>query len=165
MNRSLSALSAAVERLIFPVATVSSMKLNSVVRILTLLAAALLLAGCGSAAKVETDEFERAFASADPALKGPADEAAKAIKTGLYFEGATALANLAKSGESMTDEQKNALINVGASIQKVMALEGDKADLKVHQAVDDMMAALEGRESAKVGVNPDYAPPRKAEGE
>ncbi len=126
----------------------------------------LLVTGCGGGkSRLDTAEFDRAFATADPSLKGPADEASKALKEGKFFEGTTALANLAKSSEKLSEPQKNAMINLAGNIEKIMAGDGDKADIKVFQAVNDMMAALEGRESAKAGVNPDTGPAPKPPGE
>lgn len=109
---------------------------------------------------METAEFRQAFAAADATTKRTADEAANALEAGKYLEGSTALANLAKASEEMSDAQKNAMIDLGVTIQLVMSEDGDKADLKVYQAVEDMMAALDGRESARVGVNPDVVRPQ-----
>ncbi len=131
-----------------------------------LLGFALTLAGCGggSGSGADTKEVEAAFASADPALKGPADEAVKAIKAGQYLEGANALLAVAKASadKELSEPQENAIVNLGAAIQMVLAAQGDKADLKVYQAIEDMMAALSGREASKVGTNPDAARPPAA---
>lgn len=132
-----------------------------------LAALALTLAGCGGGGpgktKMDTKEFTAAFAGADAALSGPANEAVAALNSGKMFEGATALVNLAKAGTGkFSDTQKNALINLGATIQMVMAEDGDKADLKVYQAVEDLMAALEERGASTVGVTPDRPAPAKA---
>ncbi len=122
----------------------------------------LLLTGCGgggSSTKMDTADLEKSFASADATLKGPADEAVKALKGGKYFDGATALANLAKSVDKLNDEQKNAMINVGATIQLIMSEDGDRADLKVYQAVDDMINLLNGEALKQVGTDPDRSKP------
>jgi len=111
---------------------------------------------------MDTAEFDRAFASADAALKGQAQEASKALNASKLFEGATALANLAKSVEKLNDDQKAAMVNLGATIQLLMSEDGDKADLKVYQAVEDMVNALESREATKVGTTPDRVAPPKS---
>ncbi len=129
---------------------------------------ALLLAGCGGTAKskLDTTEFSSAFATADPAIKGPAEESVKALKAGKLFEGATALVATAKAGaDKISPEQKNALINLGSSIQMVMSEDGNKADLKVYQAVEDLMSLLTDRESSKVGTTPDRVRPPQAPGQ
>jgi hypothetical protein len=127
---------------------------------IALTAIGFLLTGCGrGATKMDTSEFEAAFATADPSVKGLANDAVKALKADKYFEGATALANIAKSADKLDEAQKNAMINLGATIQLIMSEDGDKADLKVYQAVEDMIAALDGRESAKVGTTPDRVLP------
>lgn len=132
-----------------------------------LTAAGLLLAGgCGggsSKTKMDTADFSKAFATADAALKTSADEAAKALNSGKLFEGTTELVNLAKANvEKLSDDQKNALINLSATIQMVMSEDGDKADLKVYQAVEDLIAALDSRESTRVGLTPDRTTAPKA---
>jgi hypothetical protein len=143
------------------------MKTSLVTLLATGLAAvSVLLAGCGGGTaktKMDTKEFTEAFASADASLQGPATEAAKALNSGKLFEGATALVGLAKSGSGkLSETQKNALINLGATVQMVMAEDGDKADLKVHQAIEDLMAALEERDSSTVGITPDRVAPATA---
>lgn len=133
---------------------------NQISSVFIALAIGLFLTGCGrSATKMDTSEFEAAFATADPSIKGAADEAVRALKGGKYFEGATALANIAKSATKLDETQKNAMINLGATIQLIMSEDADKADLNVYQAVEDMMAALDGRESTTVGTTPDRVRP------
>jgi hypothetical protein len=139
------------------------MKPDFATRLLTCLSLfSLLLGGCGGGkTKMDTTAFEQAFASAAPSIKGPADEAARALKSEKYVDGATALANLAKSAESMTEEQKQAMNEVGITIQVILSEGGDEISdpMKVWQALEDMFAALEGRESATVGSDPDRVRP------
>lgn len=118
------------------------------------------LTGCGGGASgIDTADLEAAFRSGEPELQASATAAVQALKAGKHLDGATALANLARSAESLTEDQKNAMINVGAMIQVAMAEDGDKADLAVYQAVEDMMAALDGREASTVGTDPDRVRP------
>jgi hypothetical protein len=126
------------------------MKLNLSLLFLGCLAVSgLLLSGCGGKTKMDTASYE----------------AAKALKAGKYLDGATALANLAKSAEKMTDEQKQSMTELGITLQVIMSEDGDKMDLKLWQAVEDMLAALEGRESAQVGTDPDRVRPPVVEPE
>lgn len=121
--------------------------------------ALLLLTGCGgSKTKMDTADFEKSFADAEAAVKGQADEAVKALKAGKMFEGATALANLAKSAEKLNQGQKDAMVNLGATIQLIIS-EGE-SDLRVYQAVDDMINTLDGRDLSKVGTTPDRVAPK-----
>lgn len=120
-----------------------------------LTALGLLLSGCGGGGgKLDTAEVTEAFATADAALKAPAGEAVKLLQAGKLLEGATTLVKVAKDGgEKLTEPQKNALINLSASIQMAAAGAQD-SDAKLEQTIEDLMAALEGRESGKVGVVP-----------
>lgn len=123
-----------------------------------LAALGLLLAGCGGGggAKLETAELTEAFASGDAALKTSADEAVKLLTSGKYLEGTTSLVKLAQTGgDKLTEPQKNALINACASIQLVISEDASKNDERIHQAVENLMAAVEGRDASKVGVTPD----------
>jgi uncharacterized protein YgfB (UPF0149 family) len=121
----------------------------------------LFLTGCGAAkTKMDTADFEKSFSGADAAVKGQADEAVKALKAGKMFEGATALANLAKSAEKLDQGQKDAMVNLGATIQLIIS-EGE-SDLRVYQAVDDMINTLDGRDLSKVGTTPDRVAPKPA---
>lgn len=138
------------------------MNLRSLLRLAGALLAviSLTLTGCGSGkTKMDTAELESAFSGADAELKSLVTEATKALHAGKLFEGATALANLAKSPDKLNDAQKNAMINVGATIQLQMSEDEAKSDLKVYQAVENMMAALEGQEAPTVGINPDQMRP------
>jgi hypothetical protein len=133
-----------------------------------LAALGLLLSGCGgsSASKIDTAELTQAFASADASLKKPAEDAGKLLLAGKLLEGTTGLVKLAKDGgEKLTEPQKNALINLCASVQMVMSEDAAKVDEKVHQAVEDLMAALEGRDSGKIGINPDMPAAKKPAGQ
>lgn len=115
---------------------------------------------------MDTAEFSKAFASAEVAVKGPADQAAKLLVAGKLLEGSTALVEVAKAGgDKLSEVQKNALINLGATVQLVMSEDGDKADLKVYQAVEDLMAILTDRESTKLGTSPDRVLPKEGGGQ
>ena len=125
----------------------------------------LLLAGCGgkSSTRMDTAALEQAFSSADAALKGPVDTAVKHLNSGRLLEGTTALAELGKSVEQLNDAQKDALLGVATTIQTIMSEDGDKADLKVYQAVENLVASIAGRQPSQVGVNPDAVRPKPAQ--
>jgi hypothetical protein len=92
-----------------------------------ILSATLVLSCCSSPVAVRrkprwTLRISRSrFSGADAAVKGQADEAVKALKAGKMFEGATALANLAKSAEKLDQGQKDAMVNLGATIQLIIS--------------------------------------------
>lgn len=127
-----------------------------------------VLAGCGGGAKTKMDtaEFSQAFSAADAAVKTPADAAVKALQAGNMLEGANSLIAVVKAGgEKLSEPQKNALINLGATVQMMMAEDGDKADMKVYQAVEDLMALINERESTPVGSSPDRVAPTRPAGQ
>lgn len=131
---------------------------------LVLAAFGLLLSGCGgsSAAKIDTAELSQAFAGADATIKTSTDQAAKMLVDGQLAEGSTALMKVVKeSGSKLTDPQRNALVNLCASIQMVMADHPEKMDEKVQQTVEDLIAALEDQEAGKAGVTPDASATNK----
>lgn len=127
-----------------------------------LLSFAVFIAGCGGEpkTKLDTTELVTAFASADPAIKSPVDAAAKALVGGKLLEGMSSLATVAKANhEALTEPQKDALVNLVTTVQTIMAEDGNKVDLKVYQAADNIIAGMEGREAPKVGINPDAVRP------
>jgi outer membrane murein-binding lipoprotein Lpp len=122
------------------------------------LSATLLIAGCGGAAKtkLDTTELVAAFASADAALKSQVDAAAKTLNSGKLLEGTSALVPFTKaSQENLSEEQKTALLNLVAQVQTIITEDASKGDPAIFQATQDLVAAVEGRESTKVGVTPD----------
>ncbi len=122
------------------------------------LSATFLTAGCGGAAKtkLDTTEFVAAFASADAALKSQVDAAAKTLNSGKLLEGTSALVQFTKaSQENLSEEQKTALLNLVAQLQTIITEDASKGDPAMFQATQDLVAAVEGRESTKVGVTPD----------
>ncbi len=113
---------------------------------------------------MDTAAFRQAFASADPALKSAADEVVKAVEANKLYEGAAGLANMAKSAARLTDEQKDAMYALGSGIQMVVSEDAARADLKVFQAIEDMVAALQGRTAVQVGTTPDREAPAVEQG-
>ena len=122
------------------------------------LSVTLLIAGCGGGAKtkLDTTELVAAFASADAALKSQVDAAAKTLNSGKLLEGTSALVPFTKaSQENLSEEQKTALLNLVAQVQTIITEDASKGDPAIFQATQDLVAAVEGRESTKVGVTPD----------
>ncbi len=132
-----------------------------------LAAICLLFTGCGGEAgpKLDTAEVESAFANAEAPIKGQVDAAAKLLNSGKLVDGTSALARMAReSHEQLSEEQKTALVNLVTTIQLIMSADGNKGDLKLYQAADDLMAGMDGREAPRVGINPDAVrPPQSTE--
>lgn len=132
------------------------------------LISSLCFIGCGGGAKtkLDTSELVTAFATGDAALKTQVDAAAKALNSGKLLDGTSSLAALAKaSHETLSEPQKTALINLVSQVQTIITEDDKNMDMKVYQATANLMAALEGREAAPVGINPDLAPPPRPAGE
>jgi hypothetical protein len=97
-----------------------------------------------------------AFAGADAALKSQVDAAAKTLNSGKLLDGTSALVQFTKaSQENLSEEQKTALLNLVAQVQTIITEDASKGDPAIFQATQDLVAAVEGRESTKVGVTPD----------
>ena len=121
------------------------MKMHSWV-LSSLAAAALILAGCGKSgggagAQVDPSPVEKTFASSEPTLKAAADKAVSAVKNADY---SGALAELQKLGANvkLTDEQKKAVNDVVAQVQKAVAEAGTKAAGEAGKALDGVQKSL-----------------------
>lgn len=102
----------------------------------------LVLVGCSkSSGGVDAGPIEKSFAAAEPALKAAADKAVAAIKSADY---SGALAELQKLGADvkLTEEQKKAITDTLAQLQKVIADLGAKAGNDASKALGDAQKAL-----------------------
>lgn len=111
-----------------------------------LIVVGLGLAGCGKSggsagANVDPSPIEKTFAAAEPTLKAAADKAVAAVK-GADYSGA--LAELQKLGANLklTDEQKKAITDVLAQVQKAIAEAGTKASGEAGKALDGVQKSL-----------------------
>ena len=121
------------------------MKMHSWV-LSSLIVVTLSLAGCGKSggsagANVDPSPVEKAFSAAEPTIKAAADKAVAAIK-GADYSGA--LAELQKLGANvkLTDEQKKAINDVLAKVQKAVAEAGTKASGEASKALDGVQKSL-----------------------
>lgn len=103
--------------------------------------AALALAGCGGSKKVDTSPLEKSFAPAEAALKSSADKAVSAIKNADYSGALAELQKLAQEVK-LTDEQKKAISDTIAQIQKVIAETAEKAAGEANKALGDMQKKM-----------------------
>lgn len=107
-----------------------------------ILTVTLALAGCSkSGGSVDPSPLEKSFAAAEPALKSAADTAVTAIKKADY---SAAMAELQKltANVKLTDEQKKAISDVLAQIQKAVAEAGSKAAGEASKALGDAQKSL-----------------------
>jgi uncharacterized protein YpuA (DUF1002 family) len=108
----------------------------------TLIAWALILAGCSkSGSSVDTSPVEKSFASADAILKSAADKAVTAIKAADYSSATAELQKLV-TNVKLTDDQKKAVNDVLAEIQKAVANAGTKAAGDASKALGDAQKSL-----------------------
>ena len=110
----------------------------------SLMASVLILAGCsksGDGASVDAAPVEKSFASADSTLKAAADKAVAAIKSADYSAATAELQKLA-ADVKLTDDQKKAITDVLAQIQKAVAEAGTKAAGEANKALGDVQKSL-----------------------
>ena len=125
-----------------------SMKTLSSLLLSTLLCCAFLLCGCGQSggsggtmASVDASPIEKAFASAEPALKGAAEKVTTALKSGSLTSALPDLQQLAANAK-LTDDQKKAISDVLAKVQKAIADAGSKAAGEAGKAAGDVQKSL-----------------------
>lgn len=116
-----------------------------------LAAATLTLSGCGKSddhsghshphATVDPAPIEKSFASAEPDVKSTADKAVAAIKGADYSAAAAELQKLATNAK-LTDDQKKAVNNVIAQVQKAVTEAGTKAAGEAGKTVEGLQKSL-----------------------
>ena len=108
----------------------------------TLAACSLIAAGCGkSGGSVDAAPIEKSFASAEAPLKAAADKAVAAIKGADYSAAVSELQKLA-ANVKLTDDQKKAINDVLAQVQKAVAEMGNKAAGEAGKALGDAQKAI-----------------------
>jgi hypothetical protein len=93
------------------------------------------------AASVDTSKFEAAFAAAEPAVKSAVDTAVTAIK-GADYSGAVTKLKALTSDFKLTAEQQQAVDDLIAKVQKVIADAAGSAAADATKAATDMTKAL-----------------------
>ena len=114
-------------------------------------AATLVLSGCSKTedhsghahAQVQVDPgpIEKTFASAEPALKAAADKAVAAVK-GADYSAATAELQKLAANVKLTEDQKKAVNDVIAQVQKAVTEAGTKAAGEAGKAVEGLQKSL-----------------------
>lgn len=119
-----------------------------------LIAIPMLLGGCssgGTKVSKDTTAFDKAFKSSPADVQAAAAKASAAFKAEKLLEAVDALAEIARKG-GLAQEQKDIIIDMVVKIQTIMSLNPDKQDIRVHQSVENVTAALEGRAPVVVGI-------------
>ncbi len=107
-----------------------------------LLLAVLFVSGCSkSGASVDTAGFEKFFASAEIAVKDSAAKVVDAVKKADYTGAVSELKSLASNAQ-VTDEQKKAVSELLAQVQKSLSDLGSKAAGEAGKALGDAQKAL-----------------------
>jgi hypothetical protein len=107
----------------------------------SLFLATLLVTGCNKSGSVNPAPIEKSFASSDASLKAAADKAVAAIQSADYSGAMAELQRLA-ANVNLTDEQKKAVADVLAQVQKAVADMGKKATGEAGKAMDDVKKSL-----------------------
>src|SRR5437773_1825647 len=99
--------------------------------------AALTLAmfGCAKKSEVDTSKMEKSFATAEPADKSQATKVVDAVKAGDYNAALASLKTLAQQAK-LTPEQKSAIEDVTAQVQKQLSQAINKAAEGGKKALD-----------------------------
>ena len=104
--------------------------------------AAFFVSGCGkSGGSVDTAGFEKSFSSAEAAVKDTATKVVEAVKKSNYSGAGSELKQLAANAK-VTDEQKKAVNDLLAQVQKALTDLGSKAADGANQAIGDAQKAI-----------------------
>jgi C4-dicarboxylate-specific signal transduction histidine kinase len=106
-----------------------------------LLTTGLLVGGCSKKSSVDTSKLEQSFASADTSTKSQADKIVSSIKANDYPPAMAELQKLA-SNLKLTPEQKQAINDVLAQLQKALAETANKAVGEANKALGDMQKSV-----------------------
>jgi len=108
------------------------------------MAATLAVAGC-SKSGVDTSSLEKSFKSADAAIQSSVDKAVSAVKSAVKsadYSGALSDLKSLVSKAKLTPEQEQAIKDVMAQIEKVVADAAKKAVGDAQKAADDLTKSL-----------------------
>ena len=101
------------------------------------MAATLAMVGCSKQGSVETSSFEQSFKTAEAAVQTSEDKVVAAIKSADYSGAVTELKTLA-SNAKLTPEQQQAIKDVMAQVEKLVADVANKAAGEASKAMKDI---------------------------
>jgi hypothetical protein len=104
-------------------------------------AGTLMLTGCSKKSSVDTAPLQKSFQSADPAAQSAVDKVVSSVKSEDYAGALTQLQQLAKNA-TLTPEQKQAITDMVAQVQKVIADVAGKAAGEAGKAAGDLQKAM-----------------------
>jgi len=116
------------------------MKIHHLI-LVAITAAAFALGGCKKASGVDTSKLESSFTSAEPATQTSVDKAVSAIKSADYTGALAELKSLAEKAK-LTPEQEQAIKDVVAQLQEMVADTAKQAGEKASEAVGDLQKSL-----------------------
>jgi Spy/CpxP family protein refolding chaperone len=105
------------------------------------MALTLAMSGCSKQGGVDTASFERIFKAAEANAQTSADKVVTAIKAGDHSGALAELKSLA-SHAKLTPEQQQAIKNVMAQVEKLIADAASKAAGAAREAVKEIPKAL-----------------------
>jgi len=104
-------------------------------------ALAVAMFGCAKKSEVDTSKLENSFATAEPADKSQSAKVVDAVKAGDYNAALASLKVLAQQAK-LTPEQKSAIEDVTAQVQKQLSEAINKAAESGKKAADDLKKSL-----------------------
>jgi hypothetical protein len=121
-----------------------------------------LLAACAKEPKtiMDTATFDGAFQAGPQNVQSLAGKVSTAFKQGAYIQGANTLEELIKivGRDALTEEQKNSIYDLLGKAQAIMSEDAKKSDMKAFQAIENAIAAMEGRAPMPQGLTPIQPP-------
>src|SRR5216684_9010770 len=106
-----------------------------------ILGATLAIVGCSKKSSVNTAPMETSFKSAEPAAQSASDKVVAAIKAEDYSGALTQLQTLAKNAK-LTSEQQQAIKDVIAQVEKVLADAVSKGGADATETAGDLQKSL-----------------------
>ena len=103
----------------------------------------LFMAGCGKNAQIDTSNLASSFQSAPSERKGNVDDAINAIGSSDFAAASDSLKKAVK-GAQLNPEQKTAVTEAVAEMQKIASQDSDKYPLQVYYAIGEVITVMEG---------------------